>query len=332
MKKSVWLALMCLFLFLAVSGCGSETKQAKLVFCDAGWDSLRFHNAVASFIAQKGYGLATEELKGSIPVTYTALLRGDADVYMEIWTSNLATYEEDVKSGKLKVAGINFNDSKQGIYVPRYVIEGDAKRGIAPMAPGLKTVADLAKYPEVFKDEENPGKGRLYGAIPGWRIDEIMFKKFKYYNLDKNFVYFRPGSDAVLSAAFTAAYDKGVPIAGYNWEPTWLSGKLDLVLLADAPYEAQAFLEGKTEAPSVPITIGVSTKAWQQQPEFMKFLQAYHTSSALTAEGLVLLADEKLTYEQAAQKFLKKHPELLKQWLPEDRRVKVEKALEEVRL
>ncbi len=337
MKKSSWLGMVLLVLLCVMpllQGCGGKdgtTPAAKIVFCDAGWDSLRFHNAIARFIAKYGYGLESEELKGSTPVTYTALLRGDADVYMEIWTDNLATYAKDVESGRFQVAGVNFADNRQGIYVPRYVIEGDAKRGIAPSAPELKTVADLAKYPEVFKDEENPGKGRIYGAIPGWAIDEIMYKKFKFYKLDKDFVYFRPGSDAVLNAAFTAAYDKGEPIAGYNWEPTWLSGKLDLVLLADAPYEEKAFQEGKTAAPSVPVTIGVGKKAWQSYPDFVKFLQSYHTSSALTAEGLVLLSEGKLSYDQAARKFLQKHPELLKKWLPEEKRAAVEKALREAK-
>mgnify|MGYP001351534925 CR=1 FL=1 len=325
-SNSLKVTSLCLLCALLLVGCGAP-KAKKLVFCDAGWDSIRLHNAMAGFIAKTAYGLDSEELKGSTPVTYTALARGDADVCMELWSNNIATYQADVAAGKFQVAGVNYGDNKQGIYVPRYVIEGDAKRGIEPLAPELKTVADLAKYPEVFKDAEKPEKGRVYGAIPGWAIDEIMFKKYKYYQLDKNFVYFRPGSDAVLSAAFTAAYEKGLPIAGYNWEPTWLSGKMDLVLLQDAPYEEKAFQEGKTAAPSVPVTIGVSTKAWKEYPEFISFLKKYHTSSALTAEGLVLLADGKLSYEAAGRAFLKKHPELLKQWLPADKLKLVEKAL-----
>jgi glycine betaine/proline transport system substrate-binding protein len=332
MKKTRWilvLSLLFIFPLLLFSGCAQEEKSAKLIFCDAGWDSVRFHNAIARFIAKSAYGLDSEELKGSTPVTYMALLSGDADVHMELWSSNLATYNKDVKTGKFKVAGVNYDDNKQGIYVPRYVIEGDPSAGLAPMAPDLKTVADLAKYPEVFRDEENPNKGRLYGAIPGWAIDQIMYKKYKYYNLDKNFVYFRPGSDAVLNAAFTAAYDQKKPIAGYNWEPTWLSGKLDLVLLQDAPYEEAGFQEGRTAAPSVPVTIGVSNKAWKAYPEYVEFLKKYHTSSALTAEGLVLLSEEKLSYDQAGRAFLRKHPELLKAWLPEGKVALVEKALKE---
>ena len=78
-------------------------------------------------------------------------------------------------------------------------------------------------------------KGRLYGAIPGWNIDAILYKKYEVYGLNQNYIYFRPGSEATLSTAFLTAYEKGLPVVGYQWEPTWLSGKLDLVLLEDAP-------------------------------------------------------------------------------------------------
>jgi glycine betaine/proline transport system substrate-binding protein len=41
-----------------------------------------------------------------------------------------------------------------------------------------------------------------------------MYKKYEFLNLDEKFVYFRPGSDAALAAAFTGAYERGEPIVG----------------------------------------------------------------------------------------------------------------------
>ena len=139
---------------------------------------------------------------------------------MELWTDNVPTFEADMKTGKLLNLGINFDDDKQGLYVPRYLIEGDAKRGIKALAPDLKTVKDLARYAHLFKDPEDPSKGRLYGAIPGWSIDKILYLKYEAYGLNKNYVYFRSGSEPALNSAFLAAYTKGEPIVGYNYEPT----------------------------------------------------------------------------------------------------------------
>ncbi|MEG1932097.1 MAG: glycine betaine ABC transporter substrate-binding protein, partial [Pygmaiobacter sp.] len=221
-------------------GCGGE-KQDTIVFADAGWDSSKFHNAVAGLVAETVYGYTWSETSGSSAVLLEGMKKNEIDIFMEMWTANLASYDEDVAQGRLQELGINFDDNTQGFYVPRYVIEGDAARGIAPIAPELKTVADLANYPELFPDEEQPGKGRIYGAIPGWEIDNVMHNKYEYYGLDKDFIYFRPGSDASLSAAITSAYEKGEPIVSYYWEPTWLMGKYDFVLLEDAPFDKIGF-------------------------------------------------------------------------------------------
>ena len=321
MKKKSLLVLSMIILMAALAGCGgATTKESKTItLSDAGWDSIKFHNAVVSLIADKAYGLKTTVVSGSTPITHTALLRGDIDVNLETWSDNILTYRDDLKNGAIVELGTNFDDNRQGLYVPRYVIEGDAKRGIKAVAPDLKTVADLKRYSHVFVDEENPSKGRIYGAIPGWAVDEVLFKKFNYYKLNENYNYFRPGSEATLNASFVTAYEKGLPIVGYNWEPTWISGKLDLVLLEDAPYTVEGFKEGKTAARSVPVVIAANKKLLQKAPEFVEFLKKYRTSSALTAEALAYIADNKASYDDAAIHFLKKHDELLDKWLPAEK-------------
>lgn len=329
MKKNYFFAIFIFVLMMVAAGCGGgKSGQDKtIILTDAGWDSIKFHNAVVSLIADKAYGLKTTVVSGSTPITHTALLRGDIDVNLEVWSDNLPTYKDDLKSGAIVELGTNFDDDRQGLYVPRYVIEGDAKRGIKAVAPDLKTVADLKRYSHVFVDEENPSKGRIYGAIPGWTIDEIMFKKFNYYGLNENFNYFRPGSEATLNASFVTAYEKGLPIVGYNWEPTWISGKLDLILLEDAEYNEEGFKEGKTAARAVPVVIAANKKLLQKAPDFVEFLKKYHTSSSLTAEALSYIADNKASYDEAAVYFLKKHDDLLDKWLSADKAKAVRSAI-----
>ena len=238
---------------------------------------------------------------------------------MEEWTDNIPSYYPDLKAGLFQELGTNFDDNKQGIYVPRYVIEN--------MAPDLKSVKDLPKYKKLFKDSENPEKGRIYGAIPGWEIDNIMYKKYEAYGLDKDFVYFRPGSDAALSAAFTAAYEKKEPIVGYYWEPTWLLGKYDFILLEDEPYDSEKYFEGKTACPSVKVTIAASNKFKEKAPEIADFLSKYHTSSKLTSEALAHMQETGDNYNATAKWFLKNNDNLIDQWLTADKAAAVRKAL-----
>lgn len=326
----LFVAAVAIAAFLMLGGCvGSRTSEVKptIIFAEQGWDSVRFHDAVAMFIVEKAFGYKVEEVSGSTSVTYAALLNGEVDVFMEMWSDNLAFYKGDVKAGKIIELGVNFDDNAQGLYVPRYVIEGDLTRGIAPMAPDLKHVADLKGLKNVFKDPEAPGKGRIYGAIPGWQIDNNVYKKYEYYGLDKDFVYFSPGSDAALAAAFASAYEKGEPIVGYYWEPTWLTGKYDLVLLKDEPYDPDLFPEGKCAFPTVPCTVVVSTKMPAKAPDVVEFLRKYSTSSEITSRGLAYIQDNKASMEDAAKWFFREYEDVWTDWLDDKAQKAVRQAL-----
>lgn len=321
MKRAVSILLLITIILTTIVGCSKEAKTNRVIsFADAGWDSIRFHNAVAATIIEELWGYSWTEITGSTPVTHQGLLSGEIDVHMEIWSANIASYEEDKAEGRFQELSTNFNDNYQGIYVPRYVIEGDPERGIEPLAPDLKYVWDLKDYPHIFKDDENPGMGRIYGAIPGWEVDQILYNKYLHYGLDENFIYFRPGSDASLAAAITAAYERGEPIAAYYWEPTWLLGMYDMVLLQDEPYNPDTYLEGETEIPPVNVTIGVSNDFYQEgHEEVVEFLSNYQTSSALTSEALAYMQETGADYIDTAKWFLQEHSELIDQWLkPED--------------
>ena len=327
MKKKLLSVVLSAILSVSIlAGC-AQKDEVTLKFSDIGWDSIKFHNAVAMFIAEHAYDYKTEEITTTTPLATQALKENDLDIVMEMWTDNIASYPDDISSGAYIEAGTNFDDNMQGFYVPRYVIEGDESRGIEATAPDLKTVADLANYKDVFVDEEDTSKGRIYGAISGWAIDGIMHNKYIYYGLDTDFNYFQPGSNAALDAAFVSAYEKGEPIVGYYWEPTWITGKYDLILLEDAPYDPDLFEEGQTACPSVNVTICLSNGMTEKVPDFADFLKKYHTSSALTAEALAYMQEEEASHEDTAKWFLSSHDELLTEWLPSDKAELVRKAL-----
>jgi len=344
MKKSILLIISCVILsVLLLPSCAqkpAETpsntveptftpqKNETIVFGDAGWDSMRFHNAVAMLIAEEAYGYKTDETSGSTAITYSGLKMGNIHVYMETWTDGLPTYNEDLTEGSIKELAVNYADNAQGLYVPRYVIEGDAERGIEPMAPDLVTVSDLANYSEVFTDPDDTSKGRIYGAISGWEVDNVMRSKYEYYGLDEMYNYLDPGSDAALAAAISTAYENGKPIVAYYWEPTWITGKYDLVLLEDAPYDPDIYYEGKSACPSMNVTVCANTEFVNNNPEFSEFLSNYVTSSALTSEALSYIQDNNASTEEAAKWFLSQHDELLDQWLPSDKAELVRTALQ----
>lgn len=313
----------------ACSGNNASTSKDTLVFADAGWDSIRIHNAIAGFIIEKGYGYKTDVMTGSSPITLRGLRQGDIDIYMEAWTDNFKeVYQPGIDSGDIVELSTNFDDNAQGLYVPTYMIKGDKKRGIKPLTPNLKSVKDLPKYWEVFKDTDDPQKGRIYGSPPNWVADEVLRGKFENYGLGEKFNYFNPGSDTALSTSLISAVKKGKPWVGYYWEPTWIMGQYDMTLLEDDPFDTDKWESGYAcEFPGVKVTIAVNKEVMEKAPEVVEFLKNYKTSSELTNKMLAYMQENDASSEDAAKWFLKDYEDLWVQWVPEDIVEKVKNAL-----
>jgi len=322
---------MLLISLVLISVTVSASPKDKIVFADPGWDSVRFHNSVAQTIIEEGYGYSTEVISGSTAATFLGLIEGDIDVYMEIWAANLGdTYYNPLKEGVIIETSINFNDNAQGIYVPTYMIKGDSKRGIEPMAPDLKTVKDLKDYWKIFKDEEDPSKGRIYGAPPGWKVDQILRMKMETWHLNESFNYFSPGSDSALSAVIVGAYEKGEPIVAYYWEPTWVMGMLDMTLLEDEPYSEEKWTEENgyaCEFAAMDIAIAVNKDLPERAPEVVEFLSYYRTTSAMASAALSYMMKNESDTRDAAIWFLKTREDVWTKWVPEEIAEKVKKAI-----
>ena len=308
---------------------GEAEGKNTVIFADAGWDSIRFHNDVAGFILEEGYGYKTDVVPGSTAATFSGFRKGDIDVYMEVWTDNLIdVYPEAIDAGDIKEVSINFDDNAQGLYVPTVIIEGDKEKGIEPLAPDLKSIKDLEKYWEIFEDQEEPSKGRIYGSPPGWNVDTIMQAKVETYGLDKTFNYFSPGSDTGLSASLASAAEKDQPWVGYYWEPTWVLGKYDMTLLEEDPYDEEKWQNGYGSAfPPMPVTVCVYKDLEEDSPELVDFLSNYTTSSQITSDALAYMQDNDVETKEAAQWFLKEYEELWTSWVPADVAEKVKAAL-----
>lgn len=316
-KHLVWTAVLLVILF-TVTGCSGGAKSpVTITATDNGWDSQKFHNAVAKIIVEHAFdGYEFKLSTASSTMNWQSLISGEVDIDIESWTDNVASYPADVANGDIVDIGILVPDSRQGFYVPRYVVEGDPERGIEPLAPDLKMVADLKQYASIFPDDEDPSRGRIYGAIPGWMIDEIMYKKYECYGVNETFNYVRMGSEATLFASLVSAYNIGEAWVGYCYEPTWVTGKMDIVLLGDAPFDAALYPEGRCEIPSQQLKIVSSNKFPGRAPDLLEFFQKYKTGSALVSSALAHLDDTGCTHDEAAAWFLKGNDALIDEWLP----------------
>ncbi|MEM8551579.1 MAG: glycine betaine ABC transporter substrate-binding protein, partial [Pseudomonadota bacterium] len=132
-------------------------------FAGYAYDSAAFHNAVAQFILEEGYGCETEAIPGETLIMNQGLARGDIDIIMEVWTANTAQAFLDAEAeGKVTRLGATFPDAIEGWFVPRYLVEGENA-----LAPDLKSVTQLGDYKELFRDPEDPDMGRFYNCVAG---------------------------------------------------------------------------------------------------------------------------------------------------------------------
>jgi len=303
------LSLFVLLLPLGLVTEAAAAEQTEIKFADVGWDSIKLNNALAGLVAEEVFGYSWTEIPGSTPIIHEALIKGEVDVVMEEWTDNIPSYHGDLNDGRFQEMGINFNDNYQGFYIPRYVADAN---------PGLKSVQDLKDYAHLFPDPEDPSKAIIYGGIPGWEITEIMGKKVEAYGLSAQYNYLLPGSNAALDSTITAAWDRQRPIVTYYWEPTWLMGKYDFVLLEDSPYDPATYQDGIGACPAVTVTVAASNAFAADHPEFCEFLSRFHTSSPLISEALAYMQDSGSDHIGAAKWLLKEHPELIDEWLTEE--------------
>ncbi|GHB46891.1 histidine ABC transporter substrate-binding protein [Pseudovibrio japonicus] len=307
-----------------------------LVFAGLDWDSSAFHTSVAQFILENGYGCSTDIIPGSNIPLMTGLVRGDIDVAMEVWPSNLPdVLIEGEEEDKVVNLGVNYPDTVQAWYVPKYVVEGEN----AP-APDLKSVADLAQYKEIFADPEEPDKGRFLNCIFGWVCEITNTKKLHAYGLADDFVNFRPGSGSAIAAAVESSLQRKRPIFFYYWGPSWLLGKYqdDLVVLEEPAYDPVIWdqllettnADDVTEAvayPSSAVDIYANAEFVQEAPELVDFFRKYHTTAALTSQGLAYINETGGSADDAAIEFLKTHQDLWQTWVSPEVAERVEAAL-----
>ncbi len=322
--------------------CGGVTRP--IVFAEIDWDSVQVINGVARTILELGFGCATDAVPGTNLPLVQGVIRGDIDVIMEVWIDNVADiWNPAVEAGSVEQLGVMFDDATQGWYVPRYLVEGDAERGIEPLAPDLRSVEDLPRYAELFRDPEQPDRGRFHNCIIGWQCELINTLKLHVYGLTEHYTDFKPGTGTALASSMEGAYLRGEPWFGYYWEPTWVLGKLDMLRLEEPAYSDAcwehmiAMIEAETPEraeiacayPASTTLVGLGARFKDEAaPEIKAFLSAMAMSSAEVNELLAFMQDTGASAMTTATHFLEARPELWSTWLDEETTARVQAALD----
>ncbi len=327
-----FLAIAILLIFI---GQGSVSAAEKLVFADLNWNSAQVHNRIAAFILKYGYGYEVEYVPHTTVSGILAVTDGTVDINMEIWVElQHEAFAKALVAGKILNLGENYADAWQGWIVPTYVIKGDLQRGIKAKAPGLKNVHDLPKYWEVFKDPEDPTKGRYINGIPGTEYGIIGERKIEAYGLGKYYNIFAHPEWGV-DYGLLEAYEKGQPWFGYYWTPSWVMGKLNMTVIEEPPFDQALWADNfACSYPPTHVNIVVHVSLLERAPGVVAFLKKYKTDIEINNKFLAQMDDnmgyaddKKVNINKAAMWFLKNYESLWMTWLPEDVANKVKAEL-----
>ena len=306
-------------------------------FADLNWESGSLITELLRYIVETGYGLPTNTQPGTTITLETALAKNDIQVIAEEWAGRSPVWVKAEAEGKVAGLGDTVKGATEGWFVPEYVVKGDPAKGIAPLAPNLRSVYDLPKYKDVFKDPESPGKGRFLNSPIGWTSEVVNAQKLKAYGLSDQYVNFRSGSGAALDAEIASSIRLGKPVLFYYWSPTPLLGRYKLIQLEEPAFDAQAWAtltnaDNPNPKPtrSLPskLSIGVSTPFQTQYPQLAEFFAKVQLPIEPLNKALADMSKSRTPPRQASEAFLRNHPEVWQAWLPKDVAAKVTASLQ----
>ena len=336
MKKIPTLLASLLLAIGLVSTDSAADARTPIHFGAIGWESGALTTEILRLIVEHGYGYPTDTLPGSTVSMEVALARNDLQVIAEEWAGRSPAWVKAEQAGQVFALGDTVKNAEEGWWVPAYVIQGDPARNLPPLAPDLRTVDDLKRYPQVFRDPEVPDKGRFLNSPSGWTSETVNSQKLKAYGLDTLYNNFRSGSGAALDAEIGSAIRRGQPVLFYYWSPTPLMGRYDLVRLEEPPFDAAAWAtltDAKHSAPkgsrSLPakLSIGVSAPFRQQYPDLVAVFEKVDLPIDLLNKALARMSETRQPPREAAVAFLRDNPAVWKAWLPAEAAAKVEGAL-----
>ncbi len=328
-------ALLGLGILLAPAG--AWAAPTPIHFADLNWESGSLITDILRTIVEKGYGLPTDTLPGTTITLETALANNDIQVIGEEWAGRSPVWVKAEAEGKVAALGDTVKGATEGWWVPEYVVKGDPAKGIKPLAPGLRSVTDLKRYKDVFKDPESPGKGRFLNSPIGWTSEVVNKQKLKAYGLTDSYVNFRSGSGAALDAEITSSIRRGQPVLFYYWSPTPLLGRFKLIQLEEPPFDAEAWKTltdadhpnpRPTRSLASKLSIGVSTPFQKQYPQIAEFFGKVDLPIEALNKALAEMSEKHTPPREAARAFLKAYPQVWRAWLPGDVADKVSASLD----
>jgi glycine betaine/proline transport system substrate-binding protein len=270
------------------------------------WVGYEADAAVVGYLLEKKMGYQVEKKDLKEEISWQGFDTGEVDVILENWGHEdlKKTYIEQKKTAV--EVGSTGNKGVIGWYVPQW---------LADKYPDITDSKNLNKYAGLFKTSESGGKGQLLDGDPSYVTnDEALVT-----NLKLNYKVVYSGSEAGIIKAAQQATKQQKPLLFYFYEPQWLFAKEKYVRVKLPPYTAGCDADPKKVACDYPDydldKIASKKFADANSPAYQMIKNFTWTNDD---QNLVsdYLTNQKMTADQAAEKWVNEHESTWKPWIP----------------
>ena len=300
-----------------LTGCGAAdmTKQASpfanaqgaktVTLSEQSWVGAQSNVAVAQYILEHELGYRVDTVQVDEVPAWDALSQGRVDALLEDWghPEQEQRYVKDKKTiapgGDLGVTG------HIGWFVPTY---------FAKKHPDVTNWKNLNKYADQFRTPESGSKGQLMDGSPSYVTnDKALVKNLK---LDYQVVF--AGSEAAQITQMKQFAKEKKPFLTYWYSPQWLFEKVPMTEVKLPPYKEGCDADPEKVAcayPHTPLQKYLNADFAKKGGKAAAFLKKFTWTTEDQNEVSLMIADKKMTPEDAAKKWVDSHKSTWKKWL-----------------
>lgn len=315
MKKLIHMlsVLLCISLVPAANSRADE-REKRITLGKNDWSSqVVITHALQHLLQAAGYRVSSHYIK--VDQQWDALASGALNVQMEVWQGSMAQeFERRVAAGRIIDAGSHNVLTREEWWYPAYV---------AALCPGLPDWHALQRCSGIFAIAETAPLG-AYISGPWEKNDEA---RIRALGLPFKVVHLSIGP--LLWKKLKNAQSKQSPILLFNWSPNWVEQRIPGSFIEFPDYSPKCATDPLWGInPEAVMDCGnpkngylkkaVSTNFPKQWPCANRFINAFNLDNAMVAEAAALLDYDKLSLEDAAQRWLLKYKKTWQSWVPAD--------------
>ncbi|MES9508253.1 ABC transporter substrate-binding protein [Streptomyces sp. NPDC000609] len=306
------------FGLLALTGCGAAdmTKQSS-PYADAhgartvtlsvqSWVGAQANAAVARYLLEHELGYRVDTVQIDEVPAWDALSQGRVDAILEDWghPEQEQRYVEDKKTivpgGELGVTG------HIGWFVPKY---------FADAHPDVTDWKHLNAYADRLRTAESGGKGQLLDGSPSYVTNDKALVK----NLDLDYQVVFSGSEAAQITQIKQFAKEKKPFLTYWYKPQWLFEQVPMTEVKLPAYEEGCDADPEKVAcayPHTPLRKFLNARFSEGGGRAAAFLKNFRWTTRAQNEVALMIADQKLSPEEAAERWVRKNGPTWRAWLP----------------